>query len=153
MNVNKTMHEALTMIAEFPAEGGSYNFGYVQGIAVATLAAVEKASENTEIHTENAKALSGRKPYRTVTDDDIKKMKTLADRGVKQSAIARACNISPANVSRYLKDYNRRKTDEPGKGTIDWIRELASEGLSTEEIAERTNYTTGIVAKFAGREE
>ena len=152
MDKEKLMYDALAMIAEITARE-DYHFGYVQGIAIATLSAVDKVSTVVEEQKPVEPEQPKKRRYKQMNKDEVVRVHQLADRGVRQAAIARSMCVSESTICRYLKNYKRRNTAEPGKGTIDWIRELSAEGLDTEEIAERVGYTYSIVEKHARREE
>lgn len=81
---------------------------------------------------------------------DIQRMQNLKDSGISQAEIARIMGCSPASVCRHLKGYSAKKTTEPGKGHIDWFRDLAVEGMGIKAISDRTGYAESVVRQFVG---
>lgn len=88
-----------------------------------------------------------------ITETEKYRMRALFDTGLNLHEIADKTRRSYPAVSKVLYGYTPRKTTTPGKGTIDWIRELAASGMGVEDIAERVGYTTSIIIKYAGKGE
>ena len=88
-----------------------------------------------------------------LNEDDIQRMQNLKDNGYRQAEIARIIGCSPASVSRYLRGYTVKSTKEPGKGHIDWFRDLSVQGMGIKAISDRTGYAESIVKKYLGGEK
>lgn len=134
---------------------GEESLGFSRGLTFFCKAAlVELYNEELELEKAVQNAESEPKSHRgrgiAMTEEDVKRIYNLADLGKTQIEIARIVGCSPGAVCRGLKGYKRKNLSEPTKGVVDWIRDLAGEGLPVKEIAERVGYAESVVAKYAG---
>jgi len=92
----------------------------------------------------------GRGRRHWLSDSEVQRIKNLRDTGKSIAEIVRITGFSRATVCRKLSGYLPKKNGKPGKGHIDWFRDLAAEGMGVKAISDRTGYTEEIVRKYIG---
>lgn len=92
----------------------------------------------------------GRGRRHWLSDSEVQRIKNLRDTGKSIAEIVRITGFSRATVCRKLSGYLPKSNKEPGKGHIDWFRDLAAQGMGIKAISDRTGYTEAVVEKYIG---
>lgn len=97
---------------------------------------------------DDTKRTRGRRYW--LSDSEVQRIQNLYDMGKSQAEIMRITGYSRSTICRRLKGYLPKSSKEPGKGHIDWFRDLAVQGFGVKAISDRTGYTEEIVRKYLG---
>ena len=92
----------------------------------------------------------GRGGRHWLNERDVERIRNLRDMGKSLTEITKITGFSRSTVCRKLEGYLPKSDKEPGKGHIEWFRDLATQGMGVKAISDRTGYTEAIVEKYLG---